>query len=115
MSDLPREEVEKRCEELLSRVYFGIHHVPYWEKRKEWGSGLKVTVPNSLASYDFDYLTRLVVAAHDLCIRVQVTPAGPKQLSIEMHPRSGREGKTWDRHPTIEDAVSRIREYKANP
>jgi hypothetical protein len=101
----------EKVERILAVAYFGIHHVPGWEKRKPWGDGVTVTVSSDLSTYDFDTLTRLVVAAHDECVRLSVDHAGPRHMALRFHPRRGREGRMFDRHPTIEEAIATVRSY----
>lgn len=62
-----------------------------------------------LATWDFQDLTRLVFLAHDFCIRVEITPAGPKGVWLWFHWRK-REGDMAERHPTLEQAVQSFRE-----
>lgn len=93
----------------FSAFYGGEHHIPAGKHTgsigvKAWGVGWTVTDDSgSLASFDFDGLTRLVLAAHDQCIRVEVSPAG-KALRIAIWRRQ-REGAMSSRHPTIEQAI----------
>lgn len=54
-------------------------------------------------------LTRLVIGAHDECIRVEISPCAFRYLKIEMWPREGREGCISRRHPTIEQAIESYR------
>lgn len=88
----------------------------------------------SLATFDFDELTRLVLAAHKLAVRIEVSaetyrwvdtdsfvsvfdgrkwvetdehPTGPGScLRIAAHARQ-REGNGWQRHPTIGEVLER--------
>src|SRR6185503_20091932 len=86
-----------------------IHHVMGWARRKPWGDGISLVVPATLSTYDGDTLTRLVVASHDECVRLQVDPSGPRGLALRFHPRI-RAGHLFQRHPTIEQAISAIRQ-----
>ena len=61
-----------------------------------------------LSSWDFDYMTRLVVAAHDECIRIGVGAHTRDYFAISMHPRE-REGRMNERHPTLEEAITNAR------
>lgn len=96
---------QKECYEMLGEVFGGAHHVP---GVYAWGDGIKCNLIARLATFDFDYLTRLVVLAHDRCIRVGIIPSGPRLVGIEMHKRQ-RDGGAWIRHPTIEEAIRIIR------
>lgn len=82
-----------------------------WD-RVEWGSERYtkfVTSAHGLATWDFNRLTRLVIGAHDECIRVEISPCAFRYLKIEMWPREGRDGCMSRRHPTIEQAIENYR------
>lgn len=71
---------------------------------------LKVNVrTGGFATWDFDQLTRLVIGAHDDCIRMLISPSGPGMLCLSFWPREDREGKMAKRHPTIEEAIASYR------
>ena len=100
--------VEAKCKKVLAIAFRGIHHVGGWERRRAaWTNGLSITTHQDLATFDFDVLTRLVVAAHDECVRVEIAPA-MRNLEIILHVRE-RTGSMSHRHPTMEDAVSGVR------
>lgn len=85
-----------------------------WDRVK-WGSERHtkfVTSAHGLSTWDFNRLTRLVIGAHDECIRVEISPVAFRYLSIEMWPRKGREGSMSERHPTIEKAIEQYRGAK---
>ncbi|HZS84188.1 MAG TPA: hypothetical protein VFA50_15035, partial [Stellaceae bacterium] len=63
--------------------------------------------------YDFDHLTRLVIAAHDRCVRLDIEPAARRYLWLILHPRE-REGGMSRRHPTIEQAIADFRSSVAD-
>lgn len=69
---------QQACFDLLCRVFGGEHHLA---NVYGCGSGIKVNMPGDrLATFDLDYLTRLVVLAHDECVRVEVAPGGPYRV-----------------------------------
>jgi len=75
-----------------------------------WGNGVRFVVERpSLATYDSDGLTALVIGAHDQAIRVEIDPRSFTHLAIIMHPRTREHEKQWGRHPSIEHAVARYR------
>jgi hypothetical protein len=99
---------EVRIERVLARTFRGIHHVPYWRLRKPAGTGIVVTIMGDFASFDSDTLTRLVVAAHDDAVRVEIRSLPGRTLQLLLHPRE-RLGDLYHRHPTMEDAVASAR------
>lgn len=92
--------------EFFAKFYRGEHHFPAALKR--YGEGWSMSHLGSLATFDFDDLTRLVLLAHACCIRVQVESSGPNKLRIAIWKRE-REGSTFERHPTIEQAIESYR------
>jgi hypothetical protein len=96
--------------EFFSEFFFGEHHFP--GELKEFGSGWIIPARNDLATYDFNHLTRLVVMAHDKCIRVELVPKGMNRICIAIHKRNGRDGSMFERHPTMEQAIQHIRNSK---
>ncbi len=96
------------CLDLLCDVFGGEHHLGHVY---ECGSGIKVSMPGDrLATFDLDYLTRLVVLAHDRCVRVEVAPGGPYRVKLLVHKRYLRKaGRVNERHPEIEDAIREVR------
>jgi len=99
------------CYMLLCGVFRGSHHLD--GKVKEFGRGISMTVcGGKLATFDFDYLTRLVIRAHDKMIRVEIDAGGPRRVKVILHKRHTRDGRIIERHPTIEQAIEthRIKE-----
>lgn len=79
---------------------------------KQWGSAAwALSTPQCiLSTYDPDYLTRLVLLAHDRCVRAELVPGGPRRVRIAIWQRNTREGSSMVRHPTIEQALAAWRE-----
>lgn len=97
---------------LLGDAFFGIYHLRQSALRNtNWGNPhwVEITLYGDLATFDSDALTRLVVLAHDRCVRLQVRGVGPGCMKLGLSPRDGREGRMYSRHPTMEDAVAAIR------
>lgn len=80
----------------LQRVDFSRAHI------------VEVNIDRTLSTFDFDELTQLVIRCHDACVRLSVAPCNMRYLKLAFHPRE-REGRIYDRHPTIEQAIERVR------
>lgn len=107
-------EVGRRCFRVLDIAFRGIHHVDgWWNRRALWG-GVEISTRQDLSTFDFDLLTRLVVAAHDEAVRVSVSPSGPGMVKIMLWPRQ-REGDFSKRHPTMEQAIEGVRKWEVRP
>lgn len=106
MSNLPEFKKEEAIE-FFSDFFFGEHHFP--SNLKEWGSGWAMPIKNSLSTYDYNHLTRLVLMAHDRCIRVEISPRGMNTMYIILHKRIRESDDMSKRHPTMEQAIEHIR------
>lgn len=106
------EPFEVRAERVLACVYRGIHHCDTIKKFPGEGGRWEVNHMGQLSTFDFDCLTRLVISAHDNCVRATVLASGPRMVKIWIHDRKGREGQMSQRHPTMEQAIELIRGTK---
>lgn len=97
------------CARMFADLMSGFHHIG--GKIQEAGpTGIVCREPyGTWATFDFSGLTRAVVMAHDRCIRFEIAPAGPRHLRLAFHKRQGREGRMFERHPTLEEAVEHCR------
>jgi hypothetical protein len=100
------EKVERFCD----YVFGGKHHV---KSVTEKASGLYfVIVPHgSLATYDGNVLTRIVIASHILCVRADVENNGMRGVRILLHNRTisgDRVGRLYERHPSGLDLVDMV-------
>lgn len=92
---------------------YGIYHLDGPCKRADWTNPyhIEIVVYGGLSTFDGNELTRLVVGAHDRCIRVELNGAAPRYLRIYFHPRK-HNGYVYDRHPSLENHVAAIRGAK---
>jgi hypothetical protein len=91
--------------QFFSEFYGGEHHIPGY-KVKPFGYGFVVLHDQGdLATFDSYGLTKLVLMAHDKCIRASVSPHNSGKIKICIWKRQGREGNFSRRHPTIETAI----------
>lgn len=92
----------------FAEFYYGEHHIPKHTVH-QFGLGWMVKHDRGdLASFDFNGLTRLVLMAHDKCIRVSVQPSSKATMEIAIWKRQ-REGSMSERHPTLEQAIESFR------
>lgn len=122
--------------DLLGEVFAGIYHLNHISA-VDWTDENFISVPMTwpLATYDSPDLTRLVVLAHDYCLRLEIRPSvieltdesGATYGDVEgddlgttfdcpalelcFSPRA-REGDLLSRHPTLEEAVASVRENR---
>lgn len=100
--------LRQKAENVLAVAYRGLHHVDMRRAKDRGGHVFSVCVLGGVSTYDFDVLTRLVIAAHDECVRLDIEAASPKYLRLSFSDRE-REGRIYNRHPTIEEAIQSIR------
>lgn len=84
-------------------VFGGQHHVAKLENRKNhW-----LCIPRgTLATFDDDKLTRIVIASHKYGIRAEVDNHGIRGLKILLHNRTSREGRMFERHPNLQTLLN---------
>lgn len=109
--DMTADQLE--CYRLWCAFKGGESHV--FEAITDWSfgraRGIRIVPPGGcigFASYDYDELTRLVVLAHDRCIRVHVAASGSR-LVVTMHKRDRNAEDMALRHPTLDEHVVAIR------
>jgi hypothetical protein len=75
----------------------------------EQGLFINSKASHYMSTFDYSNLTKAVVIAHDRMIRFQIEPSGPRMLKFTAHKRHLREGRMYERHPTMEEAISNVR------
>lgn len=99
---------------LVDGLNTGPWNLPIKWQRVDWTYGrdgvrFVIRSHGGLATYDHDHLTRLVVLAHDQCIRLRIEPVAFSYLAIILSPRRREAASFMEGHPTMEEAVARIR------
>jgi hypothetical protein len=98
------------CALLLRSLFRGFHHMSPHRIKPCGPSGIKYYTRTSLATYDGFGLTLLVMLAHDRMFRAEIIGGTANYVGIALHKRHNREGgEQWDRHPTLEEHVKRLR------
>jgi hypothetical protein len=108
---------KERAEKVLSIAFGGLHNIKreriHWYYLLTENECCEYNTYEELATYDGDILTRLVVSAHDECVRVAISASTPSMVKIQIWPRHLRNGgRMWERHPTMEQAIEKIRSGK---
>lgn len=96
---------KQEATDFFAEFFYGEHHIAY--DIKEYGQGWSTLTHATLATTDFNNLTRLVFMAHEKGIRVEIIPAGPKLLSLALHKREAGNIDLIKGHPTIEQALDK--------
>lgn len=71
---------------------------------------VSLSYATDLSTFDFDRLTRLVLAAHKHAVRVEISPSNMQRLRIGFWPRDPRERSISQRHPTLSDLAKQAAE-----
>lgn len=107
-------ELGRNVADLLDEVFSGIYHLDIAKLKKvDWGDNYFIAVQlhwQTLSTYDNDHLTRLVVLAHDRCLRVDISATTVRTLELMFHQRKPVGGFA-DRMPTMEKHLADIRKY----
>ena len=99
-----------RCVKVLAASVGGFHHLSWHGPIKPFGSGIESNTTRSLSTYDGDELTRLVILAHDQCVRLEIGSSGPGRVRLMLSPRKDRVGSPmFERHPTLETHMESLR------
>lgn len=104
---------------LIADVFGGFHHLRLRRKGRRWwifepaGTGVIYRDLRSMSTFDAPKLTHLVILAHERCVRVEIA-ARMNYLEIMAHQRKGREGRYYERHWTLDDAVKALSPQRTN-
>ncbi len=108
-------EFGKTVADILGHVWRGIYHMDTDLLEKvDWSrDGLVVSIRNGeqLATFDYSQLTELVLLCHDHGIRLGIFAEFGGRLRLAFHQRR-RDGGMSERHPTLEEAITSIREVE---
>lgn len=100
---------EERFNVVVSHAFGGWHRV---HNRKPNGTGVVFNVFSGLSTFDFNELTRLVVAAHVVRVRAEVAQSGPRMLRVYLHPREDKPADWCAHHPSADDLVQMIQKLR---
>jgi len=102
VEDLIELPFHQKVDYFVSDVFGGVHRV-----RKLLNEhNHYVCIPHgTLATYDDDKLTRIVVASHRYGLRAEITNHGMRGLKILLHNRTHRSGRMFERHPKMTEVM----------
>lgn len=108
-------DCDPRIMEILSRLGRGLHNLPRTGQQRldggfrQCGKGIEVRLRRgfTISSFDMDELTRLVLDAHRLHCRVELS-AMMNMLIVRVHPREAEAEHLWGRHPGLDDLSALI-------
>ena len=115
--------------DILGQVFQGIYHLEEdYLQETDWSDprAIELCYYKELATVDFDTLTQLVVICADQLIRFSISPVIREEaddygtseipcLSLGFHKRSTRNGRLFDRCPTLETSAAQIRAREIKP
>jgi hypothetical protein len=96
-------DLQDKASCFVSDVFGGVHRVRKLENKGHY----YVCIPHgTLATYDDDKLTRIVIASHKYGVRAEVQTNGMHGLKILLHNRTSRDkGRMFERHPKLLDVL----------
>jgi len=100
---------EQRLNVVVNHAFDGWHHV-YGKKQN--GTGVSFNVYGDLATFDFNGLTKLVIACHVVQVRAEVAQSGPRMLKIYLHCRTDSPEETDRHHPDANDLVKMVEKLR---
>lgn len=103
--------------DFLADWYGGMHNFVHQTniKKIDWENKHHLVVPfgRGMATIDDHFLTSLVVMSHDRMLRVEVNPRARGWLELVFHRRTTRDGRLYERMPTMEDHIKYIRDRQS--
>lgn len=99
----------------LAVVCGGYHHL---NKIKECGPrGVETSVYGGLSTFDDNQLTRLILCAHRLGVRIEIGSSNPGRIKLMAHARYTSDDKNsglefWERHPSLDHLAKLCHDWK---
>lgn len=101
-TDLIGLPLAEKVERFIDDVFGGRHRI---RKLIDKGNCFVCVPYGTLATYDDDKLTRVVIESHRLGLRAEIDNHGMLGIKILLHNRNCRVGRMWDRHPVLKDVM----------
>lgn len=102
-------DFQRRAFDILGIIGNGIYNCPISWDTVVWHPRFVIVAwRNSLATWDFSELSRLVFFCHEARIRASIAPNGPRHMELALHERVAMGGMAV-RHPNLDEAVAAFR------
>ena len=114
MTNKPPPITRDQCTDLQRRCWDVLAKVIHMDQRNVYpcGHGIRTSLYGYAATHDSGLLTWLVLLAHRDCVRIAITSAGPRRISITVHPRNPSARSISDGHPSLNDLICRAKAFK---
>jgi hypothetical protein len=92
-------------------IMWGMHHLNnYSLKKVNWEHDyyIEFVYDRDLCTVDKNDLTKLVVLAHQMKLRVSIEGAAHRYVRLIFHQRTGEKNDFTQRYPLVEDAVKNL-------
>lgn len=113
----PMSPLGEAVAKMLGILFYGIYHLDLKSLRKvDWSNQQWIEISlghKTLATADFDELTRLVFLAHHFSVRIEISASTRNYIKLIFHQRE-RAGSYTNRHPRLSEAVSRFEQDMKN-
>ena len=98
----------------LATIMGGYHHL---FKVKECGRGVEINISGSLSTWDGNALTRTVLVAYRMGVRIEICPSGPGRIKLMAHARYTNDDPNcglhfWERHPSLDHLAELCGQWK---
>jgi hypothetical protein len=94
----------------FSLLYKGEHHIPR-SGLTEYNGCWSVCDSNDMSTWDYDFLTRLVLLSHKYAIRTEIRPA-MRYIRIIITKRDPTSKNIFEGHPTLTDLAERCKSFE---
>ncbi len=101
---------DQRFNVIVNHAFGGWHHVG--PRKDLHRSTVSFTVGGDISTYDWTVLTRLVLAAHAVRVRVELTNGGPRRLKVFLSLRENTPKDWATHHPDLDDLIALARTLK---
>ncbi len=102
----------------LCIVQKGYHHMG--KIKADGRTGVVTSIHGDASTFDYDALTRIVLVAHQMGVRISVGSSGPRMIKLRAHARYTSDDKNGElcichRHPSLDFLASECKRWELPP